>query len=475
MEYKDSSSLKSKKKLSGLSLLQDEGKLTTLAGRLVTDIHYGGHVGDPEDRIILSALWKLSRNAAERLGSENVNQYRSLDQHRMFVRSLAPEPMLPGLGTGAIIARRCVESAYLMERFFSSINVDSRRISGTHVVVAAEQPTDIVEEEDEDKEEHVVEWTKQWDRVRKQLLTVVLGDDYCNTTIIERNTYISSSKIDKEILELEQQHQKQSVKETSQFLRVVQRERISLLRLRQEILKTVNVWTEIMEGRMDNRHAARTLETTVSNYEVPTRWRQWGGDWVLAAEMGEFLELLRERQQYWRTEWNASKHSIETKNDHKIARKVWWGAFSRPQSLLGVVIYDSGHGWHLGGMGDVVGRVLDDIEETGLESGAVVVTGLWLLGCHIVDGHIVDNGLDDGGKSLAPDIVLRRRHQKDNDVTSEDSTESQVENDSILVPVYAHRGSSMLLQIPLKQGKNEEEGKQEKAFWSLRGVKLLVQ
>jgi hypothetical protein len=33
----------------------------------------------------------------------------------------------------------------------------------------------------------------------------------------------------------------------------------------------------------------------------------------------------------------------------------------------------------------------------------------------------------------------------------------------------------VLLQIPLKQGKNEEEGKQEKAFWSLRGVKLLVQ
>ena len=123
-------------KLGGISLLQDEEKLTTLAGKLVTDIHYGGHVGDPEDRLILSALWELSRNAALSLGSEDIGVHRSLDQHRMFVRGLAPEPVLPGLGTGAILARRCVESAYLMERFFSSINIDSRRISGSNVVVA---------------------------------------------------------------------------------------------------------------------------------------------------------------------------------------------------------------------------------------------------------------------------------------------------------------------------------------------------
>ena len=93
--------------LNGISLLQDERKLTTLAGRLVTDIHYGGHVGDPEDRLILSALWELSRDAAVSLGqtAEEIGVHRTLDQHRMFVRSLAPEPVLPGLGTGAILGK----------------------------------------------------------------------------------------------------------------------------------------------------------------------------------------------------------------------------------------------------------------------------------------------------------------------------------------------------------------------------------
>jgi hypothetical protein len=35
-------------KLGGISLLRDEHKLSSMAGRLITDIHYGGHVGDPE-------------------------------------------------------------------------------------------------------------------------------------------------------------------------------------------------------------------------------------------------------------------------------------------------------------------------------------------------------------------------------------------------------------------------------------------
>ena len=222
---------------------------------------------------------------------------------------------------------------------------------------------------------------------------------------------------------------------------------------------------------MDNRVAAHELEIAVSRYEAPMRWREWGGDWTLASEMSEFLELVKSRQDYWRESYVVGQ------------RRLWWGAMSRPSSLLGVVIVDSGHGWELGGLGDVLGRVVDGVEETGEEEGAVVVTGLWLLGCHIEPstGCIVDGG-GSSGRVRAPDIVLRRRHRDD-----------VVDVNDILIPCYAHRGSSVLLQIPLKQSGGvsgdvvvvreeaggeaggEEEERREKAFWSLRGVKFLVQ
>ena len=418
-----------------------------------------------------------------------------------------------------------------MENFFSSINLDSRRISGSNVVVAVTNKSEAVKldnenEDEEDKEEHVVEWTKQWDRVRTHILTVVRGGATTEATttggtVDTTQQHSPGLFLEQDIVALEQQ----STSETSQFVRMVHRERLSLLRLRQEIHNTVHVWTEIMEGRVDNRHAAHTLENTVSKYQAPIRWKEWGGDWILATELGEFLELLKQRQQYWENVFvpsNAVALGAGVGGSViQYQRQIWWGALSRPESLLGVVIYDSGHGWHLGGMGDVVGRVsgvfggvvgwwcggvvvtcvgvvltfppsllcflfvnahqvLDGVAETGMETGAVIVTGLWLLGCHIIDSHIVDN--DDGsvggvgsgtGKVVAPNIVLRRRHQQDQmDPGKEDALQN---NEEILVPVYAHRGSSVLLQIPLKQGKNEEEGRQEKAFWSLRGVKLLVQ
>jgi len=241
----------------------------------------------------------------------------------------------------------------------------------------------------------------------------------------------------------------------TQFDRVVQRERVALARLREEIAKDVTLWTEIMEGRLDNRNAAHILELAVSSYEAPHRWREWGGDWILASEMNEFLELLKERQLYWKNSFVQNE------------RKVWWGALSRPASLLGVVVFDSGHSFELGGLGDVVGRVFGhdqgiDGGEDLLEEGAVVVTDVWLIGCHIVDGHIVDGG-GSSGRVKAPDIVLRRRHIDD------------IENeDDIKIPCYAHRGSSVLLSIPLRQAHVGEDRK-EKAFWSLRGVKLLVQ
>ena len=116
----------------------------------------------------------------------------------------------------------------------------------------------------------------------------------------------------------------------TQFDRVVQRERVALARLREEIAKDVTLWTEIMEGRLDNRNAAHILELAVSSYEAPHRWREWGGDWILASEMNEFLELLKERQLYWKNSFVQNE------------RKVWWGALSRPASLLGVVVFDSG-------------------------------------------------------------------------------------------------------------------------------------
>ena len=163
--------------------------------------------------------------------------------------------------------------------------------------------------------------------------------------------------LEQDIVALEQQ----STSETSQFVRMVHRERLSLLRLRQEIHNTVHVWTEIMEGRVDNRHAAHTLENTVSKYQAPIRWKEWGGDWILATELGEFLELLKQRQQYWENVFvpsNAVALGAGVGGSViQYQRQIWWGALSRPESLLGVVIYDSGHGWHLGGMGDVVGRV----------------------------------------------------------------------------------------------------------------------
>ena len=407
-----------------------------------------------------------------------------------------------------------------MENFFSSINLDSRRISGSNVVVAVTNKSEAVkwdnedeDEDEEDKEEHVVEWTKQWDRVRTHILTVVSGGETTEETMaggaVDTQHHGPGLFLEQDIAALEQQ----STSETSQFVRMVHRERLSLLRLRQEIHNTVHVWTEIMEGRIDNRHAAHTLENTVSQYQAPVRWKEWGGDWILATELGEFLELLKQRQEYWDNVFvpsNAAALGAEVGSVIQYHRQIWWGALSRPESLLGVVIYDSGHGWHLGGTGDVVGRVsgggfgdvcrscahvfplfslvsfvnvhqvLDGVAETGVETGAVVVTGLWLLGCHIIDSHIVDNddrsvgGVGSGtGKVIAPNIVLRRRHQQDQ---TDPGTEEALQNsEEILVPVYAHRGSSVLLQIPLKQGKNEEEGRQEKAFWSLRGVKLLVQ
>ena len=116
----------------------------------------------------------------------------------------------------------------------------------------------------------------------------------------------------------------------TQFDRVVQREKVALARLREEIAKDVTLWTEIMEGRLDNRNAAHILELAVSSYEAPHRWREWGGDWILATEMNEFLELLKERQLYWKNSFVQNE------------RKVWWGALSRPASLLGVVVFDSG-------------------------------------------------------------------------------------------------------------------------------------
>lgn len=132
-----------------------------------------------------------------------------------------------------------------------------------------------------------------------------------------------------------------------------------------------------------------------------------------------------------------------------------------------LITINQGHSFELGGLGDVVGRVFGhdqgiDGGEDLLEEGAVVVTDVWLIGCHIVDGHIVDGG-GSSGRVKAPDIVLRRRHIDD------------IENeDDIKIPCYAHRGSSVLLSIPLRQAHVGEDRK-EKAFWSLRGVKLLVQ
>ena len=496
----------------GISLLRDADSLTELAGRLVTDIHYGGHVGDPEDRIILGALWELSRDAAKKSLGSDAEGYRSLDQHRMFVRGLAPEPVLPGLATDAVIARRVVESAYLMERFYLSINTDTRRggsggsgssssgssggteitnkdkdkdktndttkkgavstalsafggmsgMSGmgggmvaaaaaaaaTSVTPFSSTSDDDAAEEDADdiedllRDEHVVEWTAAFPMVRDQIIQVVgteIAAREALTSIVRDIARVTAS----------------SVVALTQFDRVVQRERIALARLRLEIAIEVGLWIEIMEGRLDSRHRAHVLEVAVSSYEAPHRWREWGGDWILASEMSEFLQLLESRQEYWRNTFVEG------------TRKVWWGALSRPASLLGVVVFDSGHSFELGGLGDVVGRVYghDQLEggEEELEEGAVVTQGVWLIGCHIVNGHIVDGG-GSAGKVRAPDIVLRRRHVDD-----------VINEDDIQIPCYAHRGSSVLLNIPLRQAHTGDDDRKEKAFWSLRGVKLLVQ
>ena len=195
----------------GISLLRDAESLTELAGKLVTDIHYGGHVGDPEDRIILGALWDLSRNASKSLGG-TTEGYQSLDQHRMFVRGLEAEPVLPGLAVDAVVARRVVESHYLMERFCLSINTSTRKQikddsnekeskngkgidlqkdekkaeieankGGMFAALAAmNKPKieEVKEEIDEDieellREEHVVEWTAAFPSVRDQIILVV--------------------------------------------------------------------------------------------------------------------------------------------------------------------------------------------------------------------------------------------------------------------------------------------------------------
>jgi hypothetical protein len=430
----------------------------------------------------------------------------------MFVRGLAPEPVLPGLATDAVIARRVVESAYLMERFYLSINTDTRRggsggsgssssgssggteitnkdkdkdktndttkkgavstalsafggmsgMSGmgggmvaaaaaaaaTSVTPFSSTSDDDAAEEDADdiedllRDEHVVEWTAAFPMVRDQIIQVVgteIAAREALTSIVRDIARVTAS----------------SVVALTQFDRVVQRERIALARLRLEIAIEVGLWIEIMEGRLDSRHRAHVLEVAVSSYEAPHRWREWGGDWILASEMSEFLQLLESRQEYWRNTFVEG------------TRKVWWGALSRPASLLGVVVFDSGHSFELGGLGDVVGRVYghDQLEggEEELEEGAVVTQGVWLIGCHIVNGHIVDGG-GSAGKVRAPDIVLRRRHVDD-----------VINEDDIQIPCYAHRGSSVLLNIPLRQAHTGDDDRKEKAFWSLRGVKLLVQ
>eukprot|EP00946_MAST-07B_sp_MAST-7B-sp1_P003354 g3354.t1 len=512
-----------------------------LSGYLITELHYGGHVGDPEDRAILRALYQMSKNAAISLGSKEMG-YRSLDQHRMFVRSLHAEPVLPGLAPGAALSRQVVESSYLIGRFTSAAHlgraittntstgggggggstgrrsrgpslafVETTREETQDMAVAArkdnshaDSDTELSSEGNsfdpyEHFEEHTVEWTKQWDHVRKQIVRVIGKADlaaYVDGAHLagqdERKTGVTvvSTGHPFGILEGERLFPEARDGCYSQYQRIIKRERISLEALRVEIATTVGVWTEIMEGRVDNRRMASMLETAVGGLQTPHDWTMWGGDWSLCSEMSEFLALLKERQQYWRTRWVNS------------SRRIWWGAFSRPAAVLGAVIVDSGHGWELGGLGDVIGKVWhsykgsgdsykevgyesDEIEESGehrklgdlaaenerahgLEQGAVIIEGLWLLGCQWTEnGHIIDDADGSGGdgRVAAPDVLLRRRHESDV------RFESRI--DHVSVPLYAHRGSSVLCTVPLPLA-DEDVGLLSNEFFSLRGVKILV-
>jgi hypothetical protein len=517
-----------------------------LSGYLITELHYGGHVGDPEDRTILGALWKMSQNAAASIGSEEIG-YRSLDQHRMFVRSMHPEPVLPGLAPGAALSRQVVECNYLVERFMSATHLGEvivslgkslgeQRQAGTRsrgpslatadsfdklpdtdsagIVAAGDlspgksgaalDDRGRMESEQlelrEQNEEHVVEWTKQWDSVRQQIVDVIGERDLAayvdGAHHVGRHKNRSFARVVSAgrpfgVFEGENLFPDGNDGYTSQFRRVIQRERIALESLRVKIGTTVGIWTEIMLGKVDNRRLASVLEIAVGRYETPQEWRMWGGDWSLCSELKEFLALLNERQEYWRHRWVCS------------SRRVWWGVFSRPAAVLGAVIVDSGHGWELGGLGDVVGKVwhhrvgagrpgeeigyeseeieaiseeddlgsgvtAEKISEHALEDGAIVIEGLWLLGCQwSQSGHIIDDADGSGGdgRVAAPDVLLRRKHESDERL--------ELRKDHISVPIYAHRGSSVLSTVPLPLAE-DDVGVLGKDFFSLRGVKILV-
>ena len=360
------------------------------------------------------------------------------------------------------------------------------------------------EDEYEKTEEHVVEWTKQWDAVRQQILNAV--GDVAGEEEAEEDVEVQACRAPGA-----------HAHANSHFRRVVERERASLLTLRREITRTVNVWTDIMTGRVDNRNAAAELEMCVSHREAPQRWRSWGGDWSLYAELGEFLDVLLQRRLYWASQ-PASRPSEEEQEEennleesappsggsHSVmrwrgpsSRHVWWGALSRPAALLGAVVVDSGHGWELGGLGDVVARVWDNAsrergnnkeaakhEGCDLEQGAVVVEGLWLYGCQWDGQRVVDDtaafhywhsagSRGDGsssenwanGRVRAPNVLLRRRHE-------DDGVSKATPPHFVMAPLYAHRGSAVLVRVPLPLGDGETHAP---AFWALRGVKMLVQ